>query len=112
MAVIRSTHGHRSAAIKVLQVRNNVVFPQNGQARPSLRSIGVSRRACPALHCALARHSHPHRVGLALGVCAGLLAWYSIRVSAIGPTPEAIGLNVIAKFPGNDQGSGHKQIRH
>ena len=88
-----------NAAIKVLQVRNNVVFPQNGAgATVTVLDGMVVVPAPPALR---SRLDIPIRLalGLALGVVLAFLAWYFDPRIRDRAEAEAIGLNIIGEIP-------------
>jgi hypothetical protein len=88
-----------SAAIKVLQERNHVVFPQNGAGATVTALDGVS--VAPAPPSLRARLDVPIRIGLgfALGVVLAFLAWYLDPRIRDRADAEAIGLNIIAEIP-------------
>ena len=88
-----------SAAIKVLQVRNNVVFPQNGAGATVTALDGVI--AAPAPPSLRNRLDIPVRIGLglALGIVLAFLAWYFDPRIRDRADAEAIGLNIIAEIP-------------
>jgi capsular polysaccharide biosynthesis protein len=88
-----------NAAIKVLQVRNNVIFPQNGEGATvtPLDSVVVA----PAPASLRNRLDIPIRLalGLALGVVLAFLVWYFDPRIRDRADAEAIGLNIIAEIP-------------
>ncbi len=88
-----------NAAIKVLQVRNNVVFPQNGAGATVTPLDGVV--VAPAPPALRARLDIPIRLalGLALGVVLAFLAWYFDPRIRDRAEAEAIGLNIIGEIP-------------
>jgi len=88
-----------SAAIKVLQERNHVVFPQNGAGASVTALDGVS--VAPAPPSLRARLDVPIRIGLgfALGVVLAFVAWYLDPRIRDRADAEAIGLNIIAEIP-------------
>ena len=87
------------AAIKVLQQRNNIIFPQNGEGATvtALDSVAVA----PAPTSLRNQLDIPIRLGLglALGVALAFLAWYFDPRLRDRADAEAIGLNVIAEIP-------------
>ncbi len=88
-----------NAAIKVLQVRNNVVFPQNGAGATVTALDGVV--VAPAPPSLRSRLDIPIRLGLGLvlGVVLAGLAWYFDPRIRDRDDAEAIGLNIIAEIP-------------
>jgi capsular polysaccharide biosynthesis protein len=88
-----------NAAIKVLQVRNNVIFPQNGEGAIVTALDGVV--VTPAPPSLRNRLDIPIRIGLALvlGVVLAFLAWYFDPRLRDRADAEAIGLNIIAEIP-------------
>lgn len=88
-----------NAAIKVLQVRNNVVFPQNGEGAVVTALDGVV--VAPAPPSLRTRLDIPIRIGLglALGVVLAFLVWYFDPHIRDRADAEAIGLNIIAEIP-------------
>ncbi len=88
-----------NAAIKVLQVRNNVIFPQNGEGATVTALDGVV--VVPAPPALRSRLDIPIRLGLglALGVVLAFLAWYFDPRIRDRADAEAIGLNIIAEIP-------------
>jgi capsular polysaccharide biosynthesis protein len=88
-----------SAAIKVLQQRNNIVFPQNGAGAvvTALDDVAV----VPAAPSLRNRLDLPIRLalGLALGVVLAFLVWYFDPRIRDRADAEAIGLNIIAEIP-------------
>ncbi len=88
-----------NAAIKVLQQRNNIVFPQNGEGAvvTALDEVVVAP-AAPSLRNRL---DIPIRLalGLALGVVLAFLVWYFDPRIRDRADAEAIGLNIIAEIP-------------
>jgi capsular polysaccharide biosynthesis protein len=88
-----------SAAIKVLQVRNNVVFPQNGAGATVTALDGVV--VAPAPPSLRNRLDIPIRLGLALalGVVLACLAWYFDPRIRDRADAEAVGLNIIGEIP-------------
>ena len=88
-----------SAAIKVLQVRNNVVFPQNGAGATVTALDGVV--VAPAPPSLRNRLDVPIRLGLglALGVVLACLAWYFDPRIRDRADAEAAGLNIIGEIP-------------
>ncbi len=87
------------AATKVLQLRNNVIFPQNGAGAVVTPLDGVA--AAPAPPSLRARLDIPIRLalGLALGVVLAFVAWYFDPRSRDRADAEAIGLSIIAEIP-------------
>jgi capsular polysaccharide biosynthesis protein len=87
------------AAIKVLQVRNNVVFPQNGAGATVTALDGVV--VAPAPPSLRNRLDIPIRLGLALalGVVLACLAWYFDPRIRDRADAEAVGLNIIGEIP-------------
>jgi capsular polysaccharide biosynthesis protein len=87
------------AAIKVLQTRNNIVFPQNGEGATVTAldpvSIGV---APPSLR---ARLDIPIRLalGLALGIALAFIAHYLDPRIRDRSEVEALGLNIVGEIP-------------
>jgi capsular polysaccharide biosynthesis protein len=88
-----------NAAIKVLQVRNNIIFPQNGEGAIVTALDGVV--VAPAPPSLRTRLDIPIRIalGLALGIVLACLAWYFDPRLRDRADAEAIGLNVIAEIP-------------
>ena len=88
-----------NAAIKVLQVRNDVVFPQNGTGAVVTALDGVV--VAPAPPSLRTRLDVPIRIalGLMLGVVLAFLAWYFDPRLRDRADAEAIGLNIIAEIP-------------
>jgi capsular polysaccharide biosynthesis protein len=88
-----------NAAIKVLQVRNNVIFPQNGEGATVTALDGVVVAPAPA--SLRTRLDIPIRIALALalGVVLAFLAWYFDPRIRDRADAEAIGLNIIAEIP-------------
>jgi capsular polysaccharide biosynthesis protein len=88
-----------NAAIKVLQVRNNVIFPQNGEGASVTALDGVA--VAPAAPSLRSRLEVPLRLGLGLvlGVVLAFLAWYFDPRIRDRADAEAIGLNIIAEIP-------------
>ncbi len=88
-----------NAAIKVLQVRNNVVFPQNGAGATVTALDGVS--VAPAPPSLRNRLDIPVRIGLglALGFVLACLAWYFDPRIRDRADAEAIGLSIIGEIP-------------
>lgn len=88
-----------SAAIKVLQVRNNVIFPQNGEGAIVTALDGVV--VAPAPPSLRTRLDIPIRLalGLALGVVLAFIVWYFDPRIRDRADAEAIGLNIIAEIP-------------
>ena len=88
-----------NAAVKVLQVRNNVIFPQNGEGAVVTALDGVA--AAPAPPSLRNRLDIPIRLalGVALGVALAFLAWYFDPRIRDRADAEAIGLNIIAEIP-------------
>jgi capsular polysaccharide biosynthesis protein len=88
-----------NATIKVLQQRNNVVFPQNGAGATvtALDGIVVAPTA-PALR---ARLDIPIRIalGLVFGVVLAFVAWYLDPRVRDRADVEALGLSIIAEIP-------------
>lgn len=88
-----------NAAIQVLQVRNNVVFPQNGAgATVTALDGGVVAPQPPSLR---ARLDVPIRLalGLAFGIGLACLAWYFDPRLRDRADVEALGFNVIGEIP-------------
>jgi capsular polysaccharide biosynthesis protein len=87
------------AAIKVLQLRNNVVFPQNGEGATVTALDGVA--VAPAPPSLRNRLDIPIRLGLglALGVVLALLVWYFDPRIRDRADAEAIGLDILAEIP-------------
>ena len=88
-----------TAAIKVLQMRNNVIFPQNGEGAIVTALDGVV--AAPAAPSLRNRLDIPLRLalGLALGVVLAFLVWYFDPRLRDRADAEALGLNIIAEIP-------------
>ncbi len=88
-----------NAAIKVLQVRNNVIFPQNGKGAVVTALDGVV--VAPAPPSLRTRLDIPIRIGLGLvlGVVLAFLVWYFDPRLRDRADAEAIGLNIIAEIP-------------
>lgn len=88
-----------SAAIKVLQQRNSLVFPQNGEGAIVTALDGVT--AVPAPASLRGRLDIPLRLalGLALGVALAFSAWYFDPRIRDRADAEAIGLNIIVEIP-------------
>ncbi len=88
-----------NAAIKVLQVRNNVVFPQNGKGAVVTALDGVV--VAPAPPSLRTRLDIPIRIGLGLvlGLVLAFLVWYFDPRLRDRADAEAIGLNIIAEIP-------------
>ncbi len=88
-----------SAAITVLQQRNNLVFPQNGEGAIVTALDGVV--VAPAAPSLRTRLDIPIRIalGLALGVVLAFLVWYFDPRLRDRADAEAIGLNIIAEIP-------------
>ena len=88
-----------NAAVKVLQVRNNVIFPQNGEGATVTALDGVV--VAPAALSLRTRLDIPVRLalGLALGIALACLAWYFDPRIHDRADAEAIGLNIIAEIP-------------
>jgi capsular polysaccharide biosynthesis protein len=88
-----------NAAIRVLQVRNNVVFPQNGTGAVVTALDGVV--VAPAPPSLRTRLDIPIRIalGLALGAVLAFLVWYFDPRIRDRADAEAIGLNIIAEIP-------------
>ncbi len=88
-----------NAAIKVLQVRNNVVFPQNGEGAVVTALDGVAVAPAPA--SLRTRLDVPIRIGLGLvlGVVLAFLVWYFDPRIRDRADAEAIGLNILAEIP-------------
>lgn len=88
-----------NAAIKVLQVRNNVIFPQNGEGAIVTALDGVA--VAPAPPSLRNRLDVPLRLGLGLvlGIGLAFLAWYFDPRIRDRADAEAIGLNIIAEIP-------------
>jgi capsular polysaccharide biosynthesis protein len=88
-----------TAAIKVLQQRNNIVFPQNGEGAVVTALDGVV--VAPAAPSLRHRLDIPIRLalGLALGVVLAFLVWYFDPRLRDRADAEAIGLNIIAEIP-------------
>jgi capsular polysaccharide biosynthesis protein len=88
-----------NAAIKVLQVRNDIVFPQNGPGAVVTALDGVV--VAPAPPSLRTRLDVQIRIalGLMLGVVLAFLAWYFDPRLRDRADAEAIGLNVIAEIP-------------
>jgi capsular polysaccharide biosynthesis protein len=88
-----------NAAIKVLQQRNNIVFPQNGAGATVTALDGVV--VAPAAPSLRARLDIPIRIalGLVFGVALAFLAWYFDPHLRDRADAEAIGLNIIAEIP-------------
>jgi capsular polysaccharide biosynthesis protein len=88
-----------SAAITVLQIRNNVIFPQNGEGAVVTALDGVV--VAPATPSLRTRLDIPIRfaLGLALGVVLAFLVWYFDPRLRDRADAEAIGLNIIAEIP-------------
>ena len=88
-----------NAAIKVLQIRNNVIFPQNGAGATVTALDGVV--VAPTAPSLRTRLDIPIRLalGLALGVVLAFLVWYFDPRIRDRTDAEAIGLNIIAEIP-------------
>jgi capsular polysaccharide biosynthesis protein len=88
-----------SAAIQVLQQRNQIVFPQNGAGATVTALDGVAVASQPP--SLRARLDVPIRLalGLALGVALACLAWYFDPYLRDRADAEAIGLSVMAEVP-------------
>jgi capsular polysaccharide biosynthesis protein len=88
-----------NAAIKALQVRNNVIFPQNGEGAIVTALDGVV--AAPAPPSLRSRLDVPIRIGLGLvlGVVLAFLAWYFDPRIRDRADADAIGLDIIAEIP-------------
>jgi capsular polysaccharide biosynthesis protein len=88
-----------NAAIKVLQQRNNVIFPQNGEGATVTALDGVV--AAPAPPSLRARLDVPIHIalGLALGLALAFIAWYFDPRIRDRADAEAIGLDIIAEIP-------------
>jgi len=88
-----------NAAITVLQVRNNVIFPQNGAGAIVTALDGVV--VAPAVPSLRTRLDIPIRLalGLALGVVLAFLVWYFDPRIRDRADAEALGLNIIAEIP-------------
>ncbi len=88
-----------TAAIRVLQTRNNVVFPQNGAGATvtPLDAVVVA----PAPSTLRARLDIPIRLalGLALGIVLAFAAYYFDPRLRDRAEVEALGLNVIGEIP-------------
>ena len=87
------------AATKVLQVRNNVIFPQNGAGAVVTALDGAA--AAPAPPSLRTRLDIPIRLalGLALGIALAFVAWYFDPRIRDRADAEAIGLSIIAEIP-------------
>jgi capsular polysaccharide biosynthesis protein len=88
-----------NATIKVLQQRNNIVFPQNGAGAAVTALDGVV--AAPTAPSLRARLDIPIRLalGLVFGVALAFVAWYLDPRVRDRADVEAIGLSVIAEIP-------------
>ena len=88
-----------TAATKVLQQRNSVVFPQNGEGAIVTALDGVV--VAPAPPSLRARLDIPVRLalGLALGVALAFVAWYFDPRVRDRSDVEALGLNILGEIP-------------
>jgi capsular polysaccharide biosynthesis protein len=88
-----------TATIKVLQQRNNIVFPQNGAGATVTALDGVV--AAPTAPSLRARLDIPIRLalGLVFGVALAFIAYYLDPRVRDRADVEAIGLSVIAEIP-------------
>jgi len=88
-----------NATIKVLQQRNNIVFPQNGAGATVTALDGVV--VAPTAPSLRARLDTPIRIalGLVFGVVLAFVAWYLDPRLRDRADAEAIGLNIIAEIP-------------
>jgi capsular polysaccharide biosynthesis protein len=88
-----------NAAITVLQVRNNVIFPQNGAGATVTALDGVV--VAPTAPSLRTRLDIPIRLalGLALGVVLAFVVWYFDPHIRDRADAEALGLNIIAEIP-------------
>jgi capsular polysaccharide biosynthesis protein len=89
-----------TATSKVLQQRNNIVFPQNGVGATVTALDGVVVAPAPA--SLRNRLDIPIRLalGLAFGVALAFLAYYLDPRVRDRADVEAIGLNIIGEIPG------------
>jgi len=87
------------AAITVLQQRNNVIFPQNGEGAIVTALDGVV--VAPTAPSLRNRLDTPIRLalGLALGMVLAFLVWYFDPRLRDRADAEAIGLNIIVEIP-------------
>ena len=87
------------SAVKVLQTRNNLVFPQNGDGATVTALDGVV--VAPAPPALRARLDIPIRIALALalGVVLAFVAYYFDPHIRDRSDLEAIGLNVVGEIP-------------
>ncbi len=88
-----------NAIAKVLQQRNNIVFPQNGTGATVTALDGVV--VAPAAPSLRNRLDIPIRVALALvfGLALAFIAWYFDPRVRDRADVEAIGLDIIAEIP-------------
>jgi capsular polysaccharide biosynthesis protein len=87
------------SAIRVLQTRNNVVFPQNGEGATVTPLDTVSIGAAPP--SLRARLDIPIRIalGLALGIVLAFIAHYLDPRIRDRSEVEALGLNIVGEIP-------------
>lgn len=88
-----------TAAIKVLQQRNNIVFPQNGAGATVTALDGIA--VAPAASSLRARLDIPIRIalGLVFGIVLAFVAYYLDPRVRDRADVEAIGLSIIAEIP-------------